>query len=576
MIKKWVYRELPPADKVAALSTAINVNNFLSSILLQRGVNSFEEAKNFFRPAIEHLHDPFLMKDMNLAVDRIEKAIRQEEKILIYGDYDVDGSTAVALVYGFLREIYPDVSYYIPDRYHEGYGISEKGIREADAKGIGLIISLDCGIKAITQSELAESLGIDLIICDHHLPGSKLPAASAILDPKQDGCAYPYKELTGCGVGFKLLQAYCQQSNLDPKLLFKHLDLVVISIASDIVPMTGENRILAHFGLKVITAGPRPGIKALMKISGFTKIDISNIVFGLAPRINACGRMDHANGAVELMLAKTDEEATQMAELVDGHNSDRKKNDQQVTREALSMIDSDVLLADACSTVLYKEGWHKGVIGIVASRCIEKYYRPTIILTQIGTKLTGSARSVAGFNVYKAIEKCRHLLDQFGGHKYAAGLTLDVNNFKEFQEMFELAVAESIKDEQLQPELVIDLTLDLERLSEKFFNILRQMEPFGPENMTPVFSSKHLEVVGRPRVLKNEHLKFSVRSKKGGRIFDAIGFGLANFFEELAAGKQFELAYCIEESEYKDKKSLQLRVKDIRFVAILKEHEVTR
>ncbi len=565
MEKRWVYVEQSDHDHITLLSQELNISQPLASILAQRNVNSFDQAKHFFRPSLDDLHDPFLMMDMGRAVDRLTEAIAKNEKILIYGDYDVDGTTAVSLVYGFLSQFHGQLDFYIPDRYKEGYGISEAGIRWAHDHDFSLMIALDCGIKAISKMELAGELGLDVIICDHHLPGNELPAAYAILDPKRSDCKYPFKELCGCGVGFKLLQGFCQQQTIDYIQLFAYLDLVAVSIASDIVPIVGENRILAHFGLKKLNDQPVPGLKAIIDNSGYRgAIDISSVVFGIGPRINAMGRISHAHGSIELLLSKTPEEARDLASKVEGKNSERKSYDSSITKEALEMIrerDDETRK----STVLFRKDWHKGVIGIVASRCIEKYYRPTIILTESNGKATGSARSVDGFNVYKAIAECSDLLDQFGGHAYAAGLTMSIHNIEEFQDRFEQVVSERITEDQLVPRIDIDQPLEFEKINQRFFNVLKQMAPFGPHNMQPVFATHQVTATANTRLLKGEHLKLNLKEQGSSKVMEAIGFGLGAYHDMIASGMTFSVAYTIEENNYMDRVSLQLNIKDIKF-----------
>ncbi len=566
MEKRWVYAKGGDDDIVAELSASLNINRALAGILVQRGIHSFDEAKYFFRPSLDDLHDPFLMKDMDRAVDRLTDAIANEERILIYGDYDVDGTTAVSLVYGFLRRYYDRLDFYIPDRYKEGYGISETGIRWAHDNGFSLVIALDCGIKAIDRMNQANELGVDVIICDHHLPGENLPSAYAVLDPKRADCDYPFKELSGCGVGFKLMQGFCQQQTIDHVELFSFLDLLAVSIASDIVPIVGENRIMAYYGLKKLNDQPLPGLKAIMDNSGYRgELDISAVVFGIGPRINAMGRISHARGSIQLLLSQTEEEAKGFALKVEGKNVERRNYDASITKEALEMIESNEGNDTARSTVLYNKDWHKGVIGIVASRCIEKYYRPTIILTESNDKATGSARSVLGFNVYEAIAECAELLDQFGGHQYAAGLTMDIKNIAAFQEKFERVVSERITDDQLVPQIEINQSIDFDMINQKFFNILKQMSPFGPQNMQPVFATHKVVATTETRVLKGEHLKLFLKQQNSNKVVEAIGFGLAAYYDMIAAGMSFSVAYTIEENNYMDRVSLQLNVKDIKF-----------
>ena len=529
MRKKWLFKRTPDPVKVRSLATELNVHPTLASLLLQRGVDSLPKAKAFFRPSLDQLHDPFLMKGMAKAVEAVEKSIANGEKILIYGDYDVDGTTAVALVFGFLKKIYPDVDYYIPDRYTEGYGLSQAGLQHAIDHHYKLVITLDCGIKAVELIDQGVANGISFIVCDHHLPGKQLPAATAVLDAKQVDCQYPYKELTGCGVAYKLVTAICINREIPVHSVYEYLDLVAVSIAADIVPITGENRILSYFGLRKLNSKPRQGLGALLKIGGINhQVDIPEVVFGLAPRINAAGRIDHAKTAVELLLSDDADMATKWAKNVNEHNSLRKETDSNITREALTMIEQQPPETNPKSTVLFKEDWHKGVIGIVASRCIEKYYRPTIILTQFQDKVTGSARSVPGFDIYEAISECSDLLDAYGGHKYAAGLTLPVEKVDAFQKRFEEVVSASITEELLTPVLEIDEELALEDISDRFYSILKRMGPFGPGNMPPVFVSKGLQVSSKPRVLKEQHLKFQVKSR-AGQLIDGVAFGMSKF-----------------------------------------------
>ncbi|TRX62796.1 single-stranded-DNA-specific exonuclease RecJ [Fulvivirga sp. M361] len=564
--KRWAFEPTPDPELISQLSKAINTSAPLATILCQRNITTFNEAKTFFNPSLDQLHDPFLMKDMDRAVHRIWDAIEKQEKVLIYGDYDVDGTTSVALFFGFLNSFYTSCDFYIPDRYSEGYGISQQGIDWAYENNVALIIALDCGIKSVELTTYAKDKGIDLIICDHHRPGDILPPAVAILDPKREDCSYPFKELSGCGIGFKLMQALLDQKpelDIDP---LDFLDLVAVSIASDIVPVSGENRVLAYYGLKRLNAEPRPGLKALMDLAGIHRgITVTGIVFGLAPRINAAGRISHAKMAVNLLLADSIEEAGQLASKLNIKNNTRKDFDAGITQEALAMIEQNDELRLSKSTVLYKEDWHKGVIGIVASRCIEKYHRPTIILTASNNKATGSARSVPGFDVYNAISSCSEVLEQYGGHKYAAGLTLEIDKIAEFQQRFEEEVSRTITDEQLIPRIDIDCTLDPDHITDKFLKVLERMAPFGPENLRPVFASTNCEIVGSVRILKEEHLKFTVKRKGGVKKWEAIAFKQATRYDLLCSGKPFRLAYTVEENEYKGLKSIQLNVKDLRF-----------
>jgi len=565
MERRWIYKEIPAQEKVQKLSSEININSHLSSILIQRGIEDFATAKDFFRPSLDHLHDPFLMKDMHHAVDRLKKAIDSQEKILVYGDYDVDGTTAVALVYSYLHRFYPNCEVYIPDRTKEGYGVSQAGVEWAEENGYTLIIALDCGIKASDMVILATHKGIDFIICDHHLPDEKIPNAVAVLDPKQKDCGYPYTELSGCGLGFKLIQAFARQHRQEQEV-YEFLDLVAVSIASDIVPITGENRILAHFGLKKLNENPLPGLKALKEISQIrNELDISGIVFTLGPRINAAGRVAHASAAVELLISKSEADALMLAEKVNLKNDLRRQFDLDTTEEALAMIDGDEVLRLAKSTVLFKNTWHKGVIGIVAARCIEKYYRPTVILTESNDKITGSARSVSGFDLYEAILSCGDLLEKFGGHKYAAGLTMNKDNLVAFQQRFEEVVRARITSDMLTPSIEIDTPISFDAITPKFINVLKQMAPFGPENPKPVFETRNVNVMNSLSNFKERHIKFLATEEGNQNIFQVVGFDMAEHYERLAIGDNFKMAYTIEENQYNGNTTVQLRVKDIRF-----------
>jgi single-stranded-DNA-specific exonuclease len=509
------------------------------------------------------------MPDMQLAVDRLNRAIQSGEKILIYGDYDVDGTTSVAMFYGFLSNHYKNLLFYTPDRYIEGYGVSRKGMEFAHSQGVSLIVTLDCGIKSVEIIKQTKAeFGIDFIVCDHHEPGDELPPAVAVLDAKRRDSVYPYNELTGCGVGFKLLQAFCQVNKINENTLFEYLDLVCTSIACDIVPITGENRVLAYFGLKKINSDPRIGLKALKEVAGFNgEMSVENVVFGYGPRINAAGRIKHAEAAVKLLLSDDYDEALDFAHEIQKHNLERRNHDFRITDEAIAMIEGDEWLSNqAKSTVLYREDWHKGVIGIVASRCIEKYYRPTIILTQSNGKAAGSARSVVGFNLYEAIEECSHLLEQFGGHMHAAGLTLPIENIEEFKAEFDLVVSRKITDAQLIPQLDIDLVIELSDITQKFYNIVKQMSPFGPHNMQPVFMTKNVRLANRPFVMKEKHLKLELLDEETGAIVTAIGFGMAEaYHQQLLKNERFSIAYQIEENNYKGRTTLQLYLKDVKF-----------
>ena len=565
MQKRWIYKNTPAAESIEALGKVININAYLSTILLQRGITDFESAKTFFRPSLDHLHDPFLLRDMEPAVVRLKSAIDKNEKILIYGDYDVDGTTAVALVHSYLRSFYPHCEFYIPDRYSEGYGVSEAGIIWAEENNFSLIIALDLGIKASDMVTLATHKGIDFIICDHHLPGGDIPNAVAVLDPKRDDCEYPYKELSGCGLGFKLIQAFSRRYRNEEEI-FDYLDLVVVSIASDIVPITGENRILAHFGLQKLNQNPRPGLKALKEIAAIkNELDISGIVFTLGPRINAAGRVSHARGAVELLIASTEADANALAGKINIKNDLRREFDMNITEEAIAMIEGNEALLSAKSTVLFKETWHKGVIGIVAARCVEKYYRPTVILTESNDKITGSARSVRDFDLYKAISGCSDLLEKYGGHKYAAGLTLDKSNLLAFQERFEQIVSSSITEEMLTPIIEIELPVQFDALTSKFYSVLKQMAPFGPENQRPVFEAKNVSVLNSLTSFKDKHIRFLAGQAGNETMFNAVGFDLIEHYDQLAKAESFGIAFTLEENTYNGITSFQLRIRDIKF-----------
>jgi single-stranded-DNA-specific exonuclease len=565
MEKRWVYKDVPAKELIDQLSKSINTSYFVSAILLQRGINDFDQAKKFFRPALEDLHDPFLMKDMDRAVARLKKALDHEEKILIYGDYDVDGTTAVALVYSYLSKFYPNCEIYIPDRYAEGYGVSLAGVEWAEQNGYSLIIALDCGIKASEIVSLASRKGIDFIICDHHLPDESIPAAAAVLDPKRDDCNYPCPDLSGCGLGFKFMQAFARKHR-DETTLYDYLDLVAVSIASDIVPIQDENRILCYYGLKKLNENPIPGLKALKDIAGLrSDLDVSGIVFTLGPRINAAGRVAHGRAAVELLIAKSVEEANALAEKINLKNDLRKEFDSSITEEAIAMIESNNLIRSSKSTVLFKNSWHKGVIGIVAARCVEKFYRPTVILTESNNKITGSARSVNGFDLYNAILGCSDLLEKFGGHKYAAGLTLDISNLEAFQQRFEEVVSSTITEEMLTPVVEIDFTIPLDAITPKFLNVLKQMAPFGPENQRPVFEARNVYVFNSLTSFKDRHLKFLAAQNGSENIFQAVGFDLSEHYERIASRDPFRMVFTIEENTYNGITSVQLRIKDIKF-----------
>ena len=562
--KRWT---LLPADddKVAALHQSLRVHPALCRLLVLRGIETYEQAKDFFRPSLDGLHDPFLMKGMAQAINRITTAIANGDKIMIYGDYDVDGTTSVAVVYSFFRQIYANLDYYIPNRYTEGYGISSRGIDFAEENGISLIIALDCGIKSNDKVDYAISKGIDFIICDHHTPGDTAPAAVAVLDPKQHDCPYPYKELSGCGIGFKLIQAFAQQQDIPREKVYQYLDLVCVSIASDIVPITGENRILAYHGMEKINKNPCRGLRSLMGVASIERtMDISDIVFLIGPRINAAGRIDDGKHAVKLLISEEEDLASDdNADVLQQFNKDRKELDKNITEHALDMIATDEVMLARKSTVLYHEHWHKGVIGIVASRLIENYYRPTIVLTLSDGKVTGSGRSVKGFDLYEAIYECREHLIQFGGHKYAAGLTMQPEKVQDFSAAFERIVSARITPDQQVPEIEIDAALSLDDISPKFFSIIKQMAPFGSGNMKPVFLTKHLRDSKWSKLVKEEHIKFSIRRPLLTDVIDGIGFGLGYKFP-IVKDQVFDICYQIEENVWQEKVSLQMVVKDVR------------
>jgi single-stranded-DNA-specific exonuclease len=564
MKKRWVQLAEQDEEAVALLAQELKIDSSLAQVLVQRDIKSFDEAKYFFRPQMDKLHDPFLMKDMDKAIQRIDKAIYAEEKILVYGDYDVDGTTAVALTFSFFSKHSKKIAYYIPDRHKEGYGISQTGIDYAFDNGFTLIIALDCGIKSVDKIAYANALGIDFIICDHHLPGDDLPAAIAILDPKRADCSYPFKELAGCGIGFKLAQAYCNIHNLPNASFEQYIDLVMVSIAADIVPIEDENRILAYHGLVKLNTSPCKGLKALMDISGRPKTyTLTDVVFTLAPRINAAGRMDHGNQAVKMLICDEDNAALEQSEFINLQNSDRKTSDQTITAEALALIDDCEILIAKKTTVVYNRSWNKGVIGIVASRLTEKYYRPTIVLTESNGLLTGSARSVAGFDLYEALLGCEDLMVQFGGHKFAAGLTMLPENIDLFIERFENIVSATITDDLLCPEIKIDAEIDFSQITDKFQRIIAQMAPFGPHNSAPVFVSHQVLLVGIPRVLGEKHLKFSLKQLNSSS-FEAIGFGLAEYEKLLQPNRPFSVCYTVEENVWRDQRQIQLNIKGIK------------
>ena len=561
---RWTIKPKPDPSKVARLSQELAVDLTTSFLLAQRGIETFEEAKNFFRPDLNDLHDPFLMKDMEKAIVRIEEAVENQENILVYGDYDVDGTTSVALMSSYLLSFYPNVATYIPDRYDEGYGISYKGIDFAEDNNFSLIIALDCGIKAIDKVAYAFKKEVDFIICDHHRPGDEIPKAKAVLDPKQEDCDYPFKELCGCGVGFKLIQALASKKGATIDDLVLYLDLVATAIGADIVPIVGENRILAYHGLKVINENPRPGFEAILKQVKKEKLTITDVVFIIAPRINAAGRMKHGNHAVTLLCETDNNLAAEYAIDIDTYNTDRRDADKRITIEALVQIEENKE-QDRFTSVVFDENWHKGVIGIVASRLTETYYRPTLVFTKSGEMLAASARSVKGFDVYNALEKCSEYIEQFGGHKYAAGLTLKPENYKSFKAQFEKVVEETIDPKMLIPEISIDSQISLSDITPKFYRILSQFAPFGPGNMTPVFMSEDIQDTGYGKQVGEDktHLRFTATQHGKSKIV-GIGFGLGEHIELIKNKKPFKAAYCIDENEWNGTISLQLKLKDIK------------
>ena len=576
MTYKWNIRCLTAVEQEIQqqLEHELNISSAAARMLVVRGIQTADEARAFVRPSLEMLHDPFLMKDMDKAVERLHQAITQGEKILIYGDYDVDGTTAVAVMYRFLQNLVSSLSpltfnldYYIPDRYTEGYGVSQQGIDYAAAQGCNLIITLDCGIKAVEKVAYAASKGIDVIVCDHHTPGEELPNAVAVLNMKRSDCPYPYKDLSGCGVGFKLAQAYTSRYGLPFDNLIPLLQLLAMSIASDIVPITGENRILAHFGIQQLNKAPFTGLSAIMAVASIEekRLTISDLVYKIGPRINACGRMKSGRAAVELLLTDDPDFARQQAEEVNHHNEDRRDCDTETTKEALAQLQGDPMFANRRSTVVYAPHWHKGVVGIVASRLTENYYRPTIVLTASEDGIiSGSARSVGGFDIYAAIDSCSDLLTNFGGHKFAAGLSMHINDLPEFQERFEAYVAAHIREDQLQPTLQIEAELQLGDITKSFYNVLRHLEPFGPGNPRPLFVSRHLinhrdtRAVGKER----EHLRLDVTDRVNA--ITGIAFGRADMAEYIQNGNAVDICYELNENTFNHYTTIQMMVQDIQ------------
>ncbi|SHG29661.1 exonuclease RecJ [Salegentibacter echinorum] len=561
---RWTLKPKPNPETVARLSSDLGVSASIATLLAQRGIETFEQAKSFFRPDLNELHDPFLMKDMDKAVARIETALATGENIMVYGDYDVDGTTSVALMSSYLKTLTPNIASYIPDRYAEGYGVSYRGIDFAADNDISLIIALDCGIKAVDKVAYAKKKGVDFIICDHHRPGAEIPKAVAVLDPKREDCEYPFKELCGCGVGFKLIEAFNKKRGGTFEVLLPYLDLVATAIGADIVPITGENRILAYHGLNVINVAPRMGFKAILTHIKKEKLTITDVVFIIAPRINAAGRMKHGLHAVNLLTEEDEATAMKFAAEIENFNAERKDTDKAITKEALSQIET-LKEQERLSTVVYQEDWHKGVIGIVASRLTETYYRPTLVFTKSGDKLAASARSVKGFDVYNALEACKDHIEQFGGHKYAAGLTLAASEYENFKSKFESVVAETIDRRLLTPEISVDAEINLDEITPKFFRILKQFAPFGPGNMTPVFMTQKLTDTGFGKCVGAEdaHLKCQVKQRGKKPIFDMIGFGLGPKFETISEKKTFKAVYSLDENEWNGNVSIQLKLKDI-------------
>jgi len=567
--KKWELRPAGDPEVVSRLSAELGIDPVLGELLVQRGVRTFQEAREFFRPSLDNLHDPFLMKDMDEAVERVRKAVVEGEKILVYGDYDVDGTTAVSLVYSFLKKLTPRVDFYVPDRYDEGYGVSFKGIDWATENKFDLIITLDCGIKANEKVDYAKKSGIDVIICDHHLPEEELPAAVAVLDPKREDCHYPFDDLSGCGVGFKLVQAYSQRYNIPFENLTSLLDLLVVSIASDLVSVTGENRVLAHYGLKQLNENPRQGLLAMITLSGLdpSHITIDDIVFKIGPRINAAGRMESGRIAVELLTATDEETAMRIGNEINEHNNERKSIDREITQEALEMVRSGNCLSAKNATIVYNPSWHKGVVGIVASRLVEAFYRPTVVFTKSNGMVTGSARSVHGFDLYEAIESCADLLENFGGHLYAAGLTLREENLPEFCRRMEEHIEGKILPVQLTPVVDIDARLNFSQITPKFFRILKQFQPFGPGNNAPIFMTENVYDNGNGRKVGAEggHLKLElIQESQYSQHISAIAFNMSDYFVYIKGGNPVDICYSIVENYYRGIANLQLRVKDLR------------
>ena len=567
--RKWILKDPADPEKVGRLSAELGIDRVLAELLVKRGVETFEQARSFFRPSLDDLHDPFLMKDMDKAVKRLRTAITTEEGILVYGDYDVDGTTAVALVYSFLRRYSTNVDFYIPDRYEDGYGLSYRGIDWAKEHGFSLIITLDCGIKANEKVDYAASLGLDVIICDHHLPESTIPAAVAVLDPKREDDNYPFDDLSGCGVGFKLVQAYSREYDIPFETLIPLLDLLVVSISADLVSMTGENRVLAHFGLRQLNENPRKGLQAIATLSKLEPghLSIDDIVFKIGPRINAAGRMESGRLAVELLTSSDEHSAAVVGEKINDNNNERKSIDREITQEALGMVQSGAALSASAATIVYNPNWNKGVVGIVASRLVEAFYKPTIVLTKSNDFITGSARSVAGFDLYEAIDSCADLMENFGGHVYAAGLTLREENLPEFVRRIEEFISTRITQEMLTPFTEIDARLEFSQITPKFFRLLKQFQPFGPGNTNPVFQTENVYDGGKGRKVGADgvHMKLDlIDEKQPFHQIPAIAFNMSEYFDYIKAGNPFDICYSIVENYYRGNSTLQLRIKDIR------------
>lgn len=564
MEKRWVFTPYN-SEEAEGLYDVLKINPVFCQLLVQRGIRTYEMAERYFRPSLEHLHDPFLMKGMEKAVRRIVKAIIKKEKILVYGDYDVDGTTATALMYTFLKKYHDLINFYIPDRYKEGYGISMDGVEYAAENDYTLVIALDCGIKAVRQVEAAKEKGVDFIICDHHLPDEELPDAVAILNPKQKGCLYPYKELSGCAVGFKLVQGFALFNDIDLSEVEPLLDLVVVSLTCDFVPLTGENRILAYHGLEYLNKSPRMGLEAARTILNRGELyNVRDIVFGIGPMINAAGRLEHAKYAVDLLLETNKTKAFEKAQQLADKNQERRDIEAAIVKEALALVGEDVTFGDKKTTVLYKEDWHKGVVGIVASRMVDEYHRPTVVLTESGGKVVGSARSVGDFDIHHALDQCKDLFVNFGGHKHAAGLTLELDKLEEFKQRFENVVQQSISKENLRPTQRIDAEVALKDIDHKFWKILKQFAPFGPDNMRPVFFSKFMKDTGYSKLIKDLHIKLVVR-QDGSDPIEGIAFNFGDYFDDVSARKPFHACYVVEENVFRGRSKIQINIKDMKF-----------